>query len=124
MFGASTGRGDVGALVDFPLLSRMNPVPLSPETHRRLELLFAPGDRPEAAELLVNECGTNLPFLDKSDMFQLERFRFAALKLSEGKLEKLWQAVDLAQQDWRDLLMAAGFGEDVTEHERWSPPGR
>jgi hypothetical protein len=57
-------------------------------------------------------------------MFQLERFRFSALKLSGGKLDKLRQAVELAQQDWRDLLMAAGFGDDVTEHERWLPPGR
>lgn len=63
----------------------MNTVPLSPETQRRLELVFAPDDRSEAAELLTTECGTNLPFLEKLDMFQLERFRFAALKLSEGK---------------------------------------
>jgi hypothetical protein len=104
------------------MLARMNTVPLSPETKRRLELLFAPEDCREATELLVTDCGTNLPFLEKSDMFQLERFRFAALRLSDGKLDKLWQAVELAQQDWRDLLMAAGFGEDVTEHERWLPP--
>ncbi len=102
----------------------MNAVPLSPVTQRHLELLFAPEDRPEAAALLVTECGSLLPGLEKLNMFQLERFRFAALKLSEGKLDKLWQAVDLAQQDWRDLLMAAGFGEDVTEHERWLPTAR
>ncbi len=101
----------------------MNTVPLSPETQRRLELLFAPQDRAEATELLVTECGTNLPSLEDLDMFELERFRFAALKLSGGKLDKLWQAVELAQQDWRDLLMGGGFGEDVTEHERWLPPG-
>jgi hypothetical protein len=100
----------------------MNTVPLSPETRRRLNLLFAQADRRQAEELLVNECVNNLPFLEKLDMFKLERFRFAALKLSNGDLSKLWQAVELAQRDWRDLLMAAGFGKDVTEHERWLPP--
>jgi hypothetical protein len=105
-------------------LSRMNVIPLSPETQRRLEAVFAADERAEATKLLVNECGTNLPFLDKLDMFQLERYRFAALRLSDGKLDKLRQAVDLAQCDWRDLLMAAGFGENVTEHERWFPPSR
>lgn len=100
----------------------MNAVPLSPETKRRLELVFAPHDRREATDLLVTECGANLPFLADLDMFQLERVRFAALKLSDGKLDQLWQAVGIGQQDWRDLLMAAGFGEDVTAHERWLPP--
>jgi hypothetical protein len=85
-------------------------VPLSPETRRRLELLFAPDQHAEATQLLVDECGNNLPCLERLDMFQLERFRFAALKLSEGDLAKLWYAVDLAQRDWRDLLVFAGFG--------------
>jgi len=25
----------------------------------------------------------------------------------------------LAQSDWRDLLMAAGFGDDTTQHLAW-----
>ena len=65
------------------------PIPLSPETRRRLDLLFRPVDRADAAELLVKECGNNLPFLEKLDEYQLERFRFAALKISGGDLNKL-----------------------------------
>jgi len=99
----------------------MKPQPLSPETRRRLEVMFSPTDRPTAEAILANECGNNLPFLEKLDMFQLERFRYAALKLSEGNVESLRRAVALAQRDWRDLLMAAGFGEDITAHERWWP---
>ena len=99
----------------------MNPQPLSPETRRRLDRLFAPAHRPTAEAILVNECGNNLPFLEKLDMFQLERYRYAALKLSEGNVESLRRAVRLAQDDWRDLLMSAGFGQDVTAHERWWP---
>jgi hypothetical protein len=101
----------------------MKPQPLSPETRRRLDAVFAPDDRPAAEAMLMNGCGNNLPFLEKSDMFELERFRFAALKESEGNLVLLRQAIGVAQRDWRDLLMSAGFGEDVTEHKRWLPGG-
>lgn len=71
--------------------------------------------------MLVDECGSNLPFLQNLDMFGLERFRFAALKMSAGDLDRLREAISVAQQDWRDLLMAAGFGQDLTAHERWLP---
>ena len=95
--------------------------PLSPETRRRLDVVFASHDRAAAEWMLVDECGNNLPFLHELDEFQLERFRFAAMRLSHGRLDGLRQAVELAKTDWRDLLMGAGFGEDVTEHERWWP---
>lgn len=94
---------------------------LSPETQRRLEILFREEDRAEAARLLAEECGNNLPFLEKLDERGLERFQFAALKLSEGDLTKLRDAVALAKTDWRDLLMAAGFGHDTRAHEHWLP---
>ena len=75
----------------------------------------------EVVELLLHQCGNNLPFCENSDEFQLERVRFAALKLSQGDIGRLREAVRLAQTDWRDLLMAAGFGEDPNAHKRWSP---
>ena len=46
----------------------------------------------------------------------LERLRYAALKLSGGRLDALREAVELARIDWRDLLMGAGFGYDVHAH--------
>jgi hypothetical protein len=92
---------------------------LSPETRRRLEILFPGADRAEAGRLLREECGNNLPFLEALRPVELERFRFAALKLSGGHLEKLREAVELAKTDWRDLLGAAGFAEDITAHTRW-----
>ena len=96
-------------------------VPLSPETTRRVELLFEPDSRVEASHLLVNECGNNLPFLEQADAITLERFRFAALKISAGKLATLREAVELAKKDWRDVLVAAGFGDDVEAHKHWLP---
>ncbi len=94
---------------------------LSPETQRRLEILFREEHRAEAARLLAEECGNNLPFLEKLDERGLERVRFAALKLSEGDLTKLRRAVEVAKEDWRDLLVAAGFGHDTRAHEQWFP---
>ena len=95
---------------------------LSPETLRRVNLLFEEGDRASAIAMLTQECGNNLPLLGNADMFALERFQFAALNLSNGTLVGLTKAVSLAKEDWRDLLMSAGFG-DVTAHKRWLPTG-
>jgi hypothetical protein len=97
---------------------------LSSETQRRVDLLFGPTTREEAAELLVTDCGNNLPSLEKLDEHGLERYRFAALKLSNGNLVRLRDAVELAKIDWRDLLMAAGFGEDARAHESWLPAAK
>ena len=94
---------------------------LSPETLRRLHILFPSRLNRPAAQLLVSQCGNNLPFCEDADMYQLERIRFAALKCSGGKLALLEKAVKLAQQDWRDLLMAADFGYDAEAHRAWEP---
>jgi hypothetical protein len=89
---------------------------LTEETTRRLEPLFAPEDQPEAIKLLVTRCGNNLSFLERYTPVELERFQFAALKLSAGTLSKLREAVALAEVDWRDLLVVAGFANSVTAH--------
>lgn len=101
--------------------SRMAGVPLSPETQRRVDHLFPGRDREKAERLLVEQCGSNLPSCERSTSTGLERLRFAALKLSGGHFRKLEEAVHLAQIDWRDLLMAAGFGTNVDAHKSWEP---
>lgn len=94
---------------------------LSPETERHIAALFPSSSRLQVAELLLKQCGNNLPFCEKWDEFQLERIRFAALKLSGGDIVRLGEAIKLAQQDWRDLLVAANFANDPQAHTRWSP---
>src|SRR5512135_1663921 len=94
---------------------------LSVETKRRIDALFAPGQRDEVTRLLQDEYGNNLPMLENLDEVQLERFRFAALKLSAGSLPKLRDAVHLAKVDWRDLLVAAEFANDINAHKQWFP---
>lgn len=49
-----------------------------------------------------------------------ERVQLGVLKVSNGNTDKLLSAIILAQTDWRDLLMAAGFGHFITEHENWA----
>ena len=90
----------------------------------RLQFLFCADEREEAASLLERECSINLPFLDTAGPVQLQRFHFAALKLSGGNIERLRNAVELAKQDWRDLLVAAGFANSTEAHLQWTPQKR
>lgn len=99
----------------------MSDIELSAETTRRLDALFSGPMRQAAAELLMTQCGANLPFNENADANRLERIRFAALKLSQGDLGKLASAVQRAQVDWRDVLVAAGFGNDIHAHQSWFP---
>ena len=95
-------------------------IPLSRPTKRRIRALFAPGERPTVEELLIHRCGDTLPFLEASHRQLAERIRFAVLKLSGGDLERLRREIDEAHVDWRDTLMAAGFG-GVWTHRCWRP---
>jgi hypothetical protein len=96
-------------------------IDLSERTIALVNSIFSPEQRDEAAELLKNDCAENIPFCENCDMFQMERIRFSVLKLSEGSIEKLVDAILLAQLDWRDLLVAAGFGYDPEAHNKWVP---
>ena len=52
------------------------------------------------------------------------RMRFAVLKLSKRNLLFLSQLVQEAGKDFRDVLVAAGFGKDLETHLDWLPPER
>ncbi len=96
-------------------------VPLSPGTERRVRAVFAPALWVEVARLLAEECGDNLPFCETATPESAERIRYAVLKLSCGDPHECRRLVREAQMDWRDVLMAAGFGEDVSAHLLWDP---
>lgn len=102
----------------------MGTPPLSAGSETRIEALFSVDERELVRDLLVEECGNNLPGLENTSSEAMDRFRFAVLKLSEGELPKFEKALRLAKADWRDLLMAAGFGEDLMAHELWMPEGK
>jgi hypothetical protein len=99
----------------------MPPIPLSPETRRRVDALFDGSARESVVALLITQCAANLPLWVNADERGLERIRFAVLKLSNGDLTELQRAVQMAQVDWRDVLVAAGFGHSIRVHESWFP---
>lgn len=72
----------------------------------------------------MEDCGDNLPLSGAATPVGLERIRFAVLKLSGGDLNELQRAIDLAKADWRDVLVAAGFGSDPNVHKTWWPAQR
>ena len=74
----------------------------------------------EVEDLLKYECADNLPLWVDETPEGLERIRFAVLKLSGGAVGGLVEAIEIAQTDWRDSLIGAGFGRNITEHERWA----
>jgi hypothetical protein len=103
------------------LLHSIMATPLTGGTVNRIAQLFSMADRELVSALLNDDCGENLPLLNSSDSAAIERIRFAVLKLSGGDLDALQRAVDLAKTDWRDVLVAAGFGSDVRADSRWWP---
>jgi hypothetical protein len=93
---------------------------LSETTLRLIERLFPRDDHDAVSALLGNDCGTNLPFCETQDAAGLERIRFAVLMLSDGNVATLRSVIEQAKIDWRDVLVSAGFGYSLTEHERWA----
>lgn len=98
--------------------------PIAPSTAQRLARLFSGADREYAQLLLEEECGTKLPLIDGPEDVRIDRCRCAALKLSGGDIRQLEEAVKMANIDWRDLLVAAGFANDPLAHQRWMQEAR
>jgi hypothetical protein len=96
---------------------------LTPAVVQRIEALFQAESREAAGRMIAELCGANLPLSTHMgpDPSGFDRIRLAVLKLSQGDLERLRRQIDGANIDWRDTLMAAGFGEDVRAHLQWNP---
>jgi hypothetical protein len=94
---------------------------LSEGTKQRIARLFAPAEQSEAAALLSEQCSSNLPGTRGWPESGFERIQFAALKVSGGSLAGLASAIRLANVDWRDLLVSAGFAHDPVAHKSWFP---
>ena len=84
---------------------------LTPKARKIIDNYFADDEKEQALSLLVDEC---------IDELQSERLWFAALRVSDGDLDKLRIAIRLAKRDWRDLLVAAGFAENANAHKIWA----
>lgn len=89
-------------------------VPLSTLNEAQVRALFAAGDV-DAALGLLGGCTVS----DHATL--LERIRSAAARASGGGVNELKEALALAVVDWRDLLVAAEFADDVEAHLHWAP---
>ncbi len=92
-------------------------VGLSKAVAQKVSEVFAVEQRAEVTAALINQCGRNLPFYENADARQLEQVRLAVLHLSHGNRDRLRRFITMAQSDWRDVLMAAEYGEDWFENE-------
>jgi hypothetical protein len=95
-------------------------VPLSERTLKLVQRIFKEEFQSRIVDILENECADNLPFLENETSENLERFRFAVLKLGKTNISKLEDAIELAKEDWRDLLVAAKFANSVEAHRFWA----
>lgn len=91
---------------------------ISDEARLKIGLLFPLEERANAERILIDQLN---PALKHIKAGSLDRWHFAALKLSEGTIPKLQSAVALGRRDWRDLLMAANFGTVVDAYRSWQP---
>ena len=96
-------------------------IELSEETKSRIVLLFGDSEQRVAADILRNACGDNIAGVETAYTDLAERIRFAVLKLSKGNWAVLAQQVQGAGVDFRDVLVAAGFGESLEAHLEWLP---
>ena len=94
---------------------------LTERTRRHVRTMFGASAVDTVERLLADRCGNNLPGLRTASSDQLERIRFAAIRVSGGRLHGLSEAIDLAALDWRDLLVVADFADDLTAHASWQP---
>ena len=61
-----------------------------------------------------------MPFCEGDSPEALDRFRFAAIKISKGNIDRLKSAIILATTDWRDLRVCADFATDINSHNEWA----
>lgn len=87
------------------------PVELTELVTRKVKRLFPADEQAEAIGLLEKECGRNLPFHEDDNARGLERVRLAVLKLAGGNLSVLREQIEVAKEDWRDVLNAAEYPE-------------
>ena len=91
-------------------------VPLTELNEAQVRAQFSRADVEAAIQLIAEGVvsARDMPVL-------LERVRSAAIRMSRGNMSLLREAVALAQLDWRDLLLAADFADDLEAHLRWMP---
>jgi len=87
----------------------------------RIDAIFDKALRDSAIKLIREQCGMGLPLMHSAVPADYDRIRLAVIKLSGGTIEGLERGISDARNDWRDVLLEAGFGHDVEAHLHWNP---
>ena len=75
----------------------------------------------EIREILENRASHGLPGIGsgKNRSHLIDRIQLATLKGSRWKVSRIRESIELANTDWRDLLVQKEFGEHVDAHILW-----
>lgn len=92
---------------------------ITQRTKKIIAVLFRDKEQDLVKFELESKCSTNVPGCSSWSNSELERIWFAVLKLSNGDLSKLRSSIRLANTDFRDLLLTAGFGHNLEAHNKW-----
>ncbi|WP_448550525.1 hypothetical protein [Thalassotalea fusca] len=92
---------------------------LSSNTKSLVHKLYKSGEAREICDILENKLAAEILGCSGWTPKQMERIHFAALKLAINSESGLDNVLELATRDWRDLLVVAGFAEDLDAHEEW-----
>lgn len=95
-------------------------MPLTNRTYRTVRAIFPNRYWETVEQQLRDDCGPQQVSANQFDEAAMERIWLAVLKLSSGDADRFKNAIMLAQSDWRDLLMAAGFGDTLDAHHHWA----
>ena len=85
-----------------------------------LRAVFPPNLWERVETTLMIDCGPVQVHSRDFDGEAMEPIWLATLKLSDGSITAFENAVLLAQIDWRDVLLGAGFGNDLDAHIKWA----
>lgn len=82
--------------------------------------IFGPADR-KFAEALLDSFINNeeLLFSDLLSSSDVERILCSVLRVSKGSVEGLCEALEMAAEDWAELLVLAGFHKSRIAHREW-----
>lgn len=95
-------------------------IALSHAAKEHVAALFAEKDV-AGAERLLEQCTDDPRLIADIGRQGADRIVFAMIRLSDGDLGRLRDAIALFRRDWRDLLMASDFGRSIHAHETWRP---
>jgi hypothetical protein len=93
---------------------------LSQKTKKVISHYF-PTEKEWAEAKLVAFCESLSEYLTECTTAEsYERFCLAVLKIGKTSKEKFLGAIKLGKTDYRDLFVAAGFGNSTTIHNDWA----